>query len=125
MDWNNLAISLPADAAAELPPEAIMQQLYSNYLEQYLQAPLTPNQRLSDYEISEVRLASELDPANYGVDAVFWVNFSVRPTLYLYSSWHAGNGEILPDGWVRNKTLIVGYFLQDGQYTLKIIGTGP
>jgi hypothetical protein len=117
--------SLPEAELADLPPEERTRRLFEQWL-QYAASPLLENtQRISAYEIHSVRDTQAL-PAAYDVDDIANVLFSVKPAVSAsrYSAWHAGNGELRDDGWVRDKSLFVGLRQQGGRLWLVILGTG-
>ncbi len=117
--------SLPLDDLADMAQDAAVQKLFEQWL-QYAASPnLENNQRLSAYEIHRVQEAQALAAA-YDVEYLASVLFSVKPAVPASqpSHWHAGNGELGEDGWVRNKSLFVGLRQQGGRLWLVILGTG-
>jgi hypothetical protein len=41
-----------------------------------------------------------------------------------YSSWATGNGELTPDGWVRQKSLSLGVRKEGERYRLVVLDAG-
>ena len=81
---------------------------------------------LEDYEVGNVQVITNLSGADYGVDFVAGVGYSVRPSKGGRSWWVAGNGIVVEgDPWIRNKGLLIGVRRDNDMYVLKIIGTGP
>lgn len=117
--------SLPQAELADLAPEDAVQRLFEQWL-QYAASPALDNsQRISAYEIRHVREAQALAAA-YDVEYIASVLFSVKTAVSASqpSDWHAGNGAIGEDGWVRDKSLFVGLRQQGGRLWLVILGTG-
>ena len=81
---------------------------------------------LDDYEVVGVNVITTLSGAEYGVDFVAGVEYSVRPSKDARSSWVAGNGIVVDgDPWIRNKSFFIGIRRDNDVYVLDIIGTGP
>lgn len=117
--------SLPEADLAELSPEESVRRLFEQWL-QYAASPALENaQRIAAYEIKRVQEAQALAAA-YDVDYIASVLFSVKPAVSASqpSHWHAGNGALGEDGWVRDKSLFVGLRQQGGRLWLVILGTG-
>ena len=117
--------SMPVDAAVSADMQQIVSQLFTQYLESY-QAQVQPEgRRIVDFEIESVSLnaGDQHHSAEFDVDAIANVVFSVRPVLY-QTDWNAGNGTMTSDGWVRQKSLFVGLRKEYGRYWLVLLGTG-
>ena len=122
-----LTATLPIETGERLSPEEIGIALFCQYLENYKSPQADISQRLNDYSVYHAPRDERLQHLRneFQVDFIVWVSFSVLPTRTMYSGWAAGNGEISNDGWIRNKSLIVGIFKHEEVYEMKIIGTGP
>ncbi len=117
--------SMAATDAAGMPHEEIVRRLYQQYLDAYRIAAQPDDRRIVDYEIHSVELkpALQTTAAEHGVDQIASVRFSVQSVLPY--TWVAGNGELAPQGWVRDKILLVGLKEEFGRYWLTLLGTGP
>jgi hypothetical protein len=108
------------------PCEEIVKALFTQYLSHYQNAQADDRHRLDDYEVHTVDLSprrtSIVDTGAF--DFVAAVTFSVKPSVFKYSTWVAGSGEIGNDGWVRNGGIFVGVITHDGEYQLQILGSG-
>jgi hypothetical protein len=75
--------------------EEIVRTLYTQYLNHYTNSYTDDRWRLDDYEIHNID-ASKLVEAHHNsgaFDFVASVSYSVKPSVFLYSHWNAGNGE--------------------------------
>jgi hypothetical protein len=112
-------------------PEEITLLLFAQYLEHYRTVDADSRSRLSDYQILNVTLptddyyTSNSYTQKHVVDKVLWVLYSVKPYVFLFSNWNAGNGITTDDySWIRKKVLLVGIWQQNDTWYLKGIGTG-
>jgi poly-gamma-glutamate capsule biosynthesis protein CapA/YwtB (metallophosphatase superfamily) len=128
MDWwtPEYVSSLPQAELEGLSQEEVARRLFEQWLE-YSAAPALPNvQRIFDYEIEELKVGEEQQAraADFGVDYLAEVTFSVRPIVPQYSSWATGNGELTPDGWVHQKSLSLGVRKEGERYRLVVLDAG-
>ena len=135
-DTISISASAPATYTATIPvsetlgmnQETIIRTLFDRYLNYFKTEPVSPYERLDDYEIASVDLdprIQTLATIEKRADYVAWVNYSVKPVLMMYSDWVAGNGTLHADKWIRDKILIVGVVHEGSNYRLVLIGTGP
>lgn len=126
-EWVPVYVSSSPKAELEaLSREEIVLRLFEQWLE-YWAAPVLPNrERLHSYEIKEVAVNEvwQERSAESGVDYIAQVVYSVRPIVPQYSIWVAGNGELTADGWVRQKSLLVGVREEGERYRMVVLGTG-
>lgn len=126
LGWQQRPAYLPSmliEEANSLSQEDVMSRLFAQWLEHY-QAPVWPSrERITASEISSVTLDEtwQARAAELGLDAIAKVDFSVRPLAPQYSDWASGNGELTPDGWVREKSLFVGLRQAGGRLWLEIL----
>lgn len=111
--------------------EQIARILFTQWLDHFKTDDADSQDRLDDYRVSEVGIPKNLAQTfarvaeEKGLDYVGQADFSVKPSIFLYSNWNAGNGMSGPDHWVIDKGLIIGLDKEGGVYSLVIIGTGP
>ncbi len=93
------------------------EELFSDYLNQYLSEELVSDNDLKSYKINNIDV--------YGVKDqcfIFGADFSVEP-FNIYA-WEPGNG-IVEGDWVANKYLYVDVVKENNNYVIKkVIGTG-
>jgi poly-gamma-glutamate capsule biosynthesis protein CapA/YwtB (metallophosphatase superfamily) len=102
----------------------IARQLFEQYLRFYTSPDLSGQQgRIASYEIQSLVENPEWQAKAqaFKVDFIADVVFAVKPVYA--PSWIAGNGERVTDGWVRDKSLFVGYRRTGDRYELVILGT--
>jgi hypothetical protein len=99
-------------------------------MEQYKEISVPEGQRLIDYKIEAIEILNDryskqfkkMYPANY--IAIADIHFSVIPARYIYTDWHAGNGEYHSgDLWISKKSAYYAVVEKDGLYLLIPIGT--
>jgi hypothetical protein len=110
---------LPVADIEGMTQEDVAAWLMSAYLDHFTCPEIDDLSRLVDYQIEGTSLQSRGD-----LQFTVQVTFSVQPVLGTNSNWIAGNGE-LDDPWVRNKMLFVTVVLQDDEYVIGSMGTGP
>lgn len=118
--------SLPKAKLEALSREDIAHRLFAQWLD-YWTAPALPNaERIHSYEIQEAAVDEIWQDRSkeYGADYIAQVVYSVRPIVPRYSIWIAGNGELTPDGWMRQKSLFVGVREEGDRYRMIVLGTG-
>ncbi len=49
----------------------------------------------------------------------------MKPALMEVSDWVVGNGVPSGDGWIRHKYLFFSITEANGDYTIRVVGTGP
>ncbi len=113
------------EEANDLDEVQISGTLFSQYLELFLDPTLPDSCHLTSFAISEISIDPDLGDfiKEQEVDWVAWAVYSVLPVNIDY--WIAGNGVLGDEGWMINKTMLVGILEQDGCYVLKVFGTGP
>jgi hypothetical protein len=109
--------------------EEIATLLFAQYLAHYQTPDADSRSRLLAYEIINMyRLPDDyyLDiRQDKKLDTLLGCIYSVKPYVFLFSNWNAGNG-ITTDNysWIRNKFLIIGIGETVSDYFLDLIGTG-
>lgn len=129
LGWFSTPAYLPSMTLAEaegMAEDARVSRLFEDWLEHYRSPAWSSRERITAYEIGPVEQegAWQERAAELGVETVARIPFSVRPPTVAYSDWAGGNGEITPDGWVRDKSLYVGLRQDGGRYWLVILGSG-
>jgi hypothetical protein len=114
-------------SADQYSEEQIARILFTQWLDHFKTDDADSQNRLDEYQVSEVRTPENLAflADEKKLDSVATVVFSVRPSIYLYSNWNAGNGMSTDNTWIEDKYLIIGVDKANGMYSLVIIGTGP
>jgi poly-gamma-glutamate capsule biosynthesis protein CapA/YwtB (metallophosphatase superfamily) len=118
--------NLPEADLAGLSQEEITRQLFEQWLD-YSVSPVLPNSaRIGVYEIESISVdeSQQEQASELGMDWLAEVVFAVRPVVPTYTDWVSGSGELTPDGWVRQKSLLVGVSQGEGRYWMKILDTG-
>lgn len=107
--------------------EEIANLLFTQWLNHFKTEDADSRNRLDEYQILKVEVPENLAylAQEQSVEYVATVVFSVKPTVYMYSSWNAGNGISDDNIWIRQKFVIIGIEQQKDVYSLRIIGTGP
>jgi hypothetical protein len=105
-------------------PEEIVRSLVDRWLNHFKTAAADSDYRLDGYEIKSVDLSEQwrLFVNDGSLYLVASIHLSVKPSMLVDTSWAAGSGEISGDGWIRNKSLIVGVIKDDKVYILRIVG---
>lgn len=129
LGWASTPAYLPSMTLAEaegMAEGARVSRLFEDWLEHYRSPAWSSRERITAYEVGPVEQEGSWQEraAGLGVETIARIPFSVRPPAVAYSDWAAGNGEITPDGWVRDKSLFVGLRQDGGRYWLVILGTG-
>lgn len=103
----------------------IARTLFGQYLQGYQLNIVPAVCKLKSFEVKDVSIAPELEffREERGVDMMAWVTYSVQAASPGY--WLAGNGVSGEDGWVLDKSMIVGLTRVVDDYKLTIHGTGP
>jgi hypothetical protein len=109
--------------AENLSQAEISRKLFEEYLAHYKSPELGEVCRLEDFKLEKVQ-ALDVMAQRYQVDFVNAVEYSVQvkeePTMWMW-----GRGKLSSDGWIIHKFLIIGVIKSNGQYVLKLLGTGP
>lgn len=107
--------------------EEIASILFTQWLDHFKTEDADSQNRLDEYELLKVETPKNLAflAQEKAVDFVATVVFSVKPSVYMYSNWNAGNGISTDNIWIRNKFLIIGIDKKNELYSLLLIGTGP
>jgi hypothetical protein len=110
---------------SEMDRSAIIGALFSQYLEQFLEPAIPDSYHLTSFAITEVSIDSTLEDLaqEYQVDWAGWVTYSVQAKDL--DCWIAGNGVLGDDGWILDKTMIVGVTEVGNILRLTTHGTGP
>jgi hypothetical protein len=113
--------------AQGMSPEAVIQKLFGDWLEYYRSPVWSSREGITAYEIGSIEQEETAQDraAELGAENTVRVTFSVRPPAVGYSDWVAGNGEITPNGWVRELSLYAGLRQDGGRYWLVILGERP
>jgi poly-gamma-glutamate capsule biosynthesis protein CapA/YwtB (metallophosphatase superfamily) len=128
-----LGYSNPLQYVATLPvsdlqgqsEETITHRLFEQYLQFYTSPDLSGQQgRITSYETQSLTTNPnwQTKATELNLDFIANVVYSVKPVYSRF--WMAGNGELSPDGWVRDKSFFVGYRRTGDRYELLILGTG-
>jgi hypothetical protein len=120
------AASMSTQSADLLQRDEVVAALFTQWLEHFRTDDAGSRHRLGDYDLIRVEVEdSYLTYAQAtGREYIAGVLFSVKPTVYEYSYWNAGNGTSDDNSWVVNKWLYVGVREAAGSVTLEIVGTG-
>ncbi|MGD9092507.1 MAG: hypothetical protein PVF74_06645 [Anaerolineales bacterium] len=105
--------------------EEIALLLFEQYLEGYQGSVVPASCKLRSFKVEEVSIDPTLmDFAEErGVDMMAWATYSVQATAPGF--WIAGNGVSDDDGWVLDKSMIVGLTKVGDVFKLTLHGTGP
>jgi poly-gamma-glutamate capsule biosynthesis protein CapA/YwtB (metallophosphatase superfamily) len=115
--------TLPVSATLDQPPQDIARRLFERYLQFYTSPDLSGQQgRITSFEIQSLTTNPnwQAKAPVLSLDFIASVVYSVKPVYSRF--WMAGNDELSPDGWVRNKSLFVGYRRTGDRYELVILG---
>ena len=118
--------TLAVQGTEGLSQEELFKRLFEVYLAHFKSPELGGICRLEDYRVEKVLVDQKIAflAAEQHQDRVASLEFSVQVSSEP-TDWVAGNGELVAQGWVSHKFLIIGYTKSSVAYTLKIIGTGP
>ncbi len=120
--------TIPVASVRQSTREEIVTLLFSQWLDHFKIPDADSRNGIEEYEILQVEFPEDEMFASIkqekGVDYVAWVSFSVKPVIYVYSHWNAGNGTSTDQTWIRDKGLIIGVVQENGEYRLVLIGTG-
>lgn len=100
--------------------EEIVKALFDQYLSHYENPGAEDRYRLDDYEIENIDTSKkwqEYQRDNNEFAAT--VTFSVKPSVFEYSHWNAGNGETGANGWIKHKSDLIRVLTEDGSYQLE------
>jgi hypothetical protein len=116
---------IPKQDASGMEQSVITGALFSQYLEYFLEPAVPESCHLTSFAISGVNIDSNLDSfaLEQQVDWVAWVTYSVQTVNHDY--WIVGNGIQGEDGWVIEKTMLVGVTDDGENFQLTTHGTGP
>ena len=119
--------SLSNTTASQYTQEEIASILFTQWLDHFKTVNADSRSRLEEYELIKVEIPTNLTflAKEKDVEFVATFVFSVKPFVYMYSNWNAGNGVSTDNVWIRNKFLIAGVDVADDLYSLVILGTGP
>jgi hypothetical protein len=118
---------VPITSVNQYTQEEITSILFTQWLNHFETEDADSRSRLDEYELLKVEIPKNLAflAQEKAVDFVATVVYSVKPSVYMYSDWVAGNGTSADNIWIGNKFLIVGVDKKNELYSLLIIGTGP
>ena len=110
--------------ASQYTREEIASMLFTQWLDHFATANADSRSRLDEYELIKVEIPTNLTflVKEKDVEFVATFVFSVKPFVYMYSNWNAGNGVSKDNIWIRNKFLIAGVDVTDNLYILVILG---
>jgi hypothetical protein len=119
--------TVPSMSVNQYTQEQIASLLFTQWLNHFKTEDADSRNRLDEYELLKVEIPKNLSflAQEKAVDFVATVVFSVKPSVYMYSDWNAGNGISTDNIWIRNKFLIIGIDKKNELYNLLLIGTGP
>lgn len=119
--------TVPGISVDQYTQEEIASILFTQWLNHFKTEDADSRNRLDEYELLKVETPKNLAflAQEKAVDFVATVVFSVKPSVYMYSNWNAGNGISTDNIWTRNKFMIIGIDKKNELYSLLIIGSGP
>jgi hypothetical protein len=121
-------VSIPVKNTANLSNEEIVKDLFSAWMEHFKSQDIDKRIQLNDFAIQDIQFPADLKKCStdLGVEALVQVTYSYQTITYPAPDWNSfGNGELGENNWVNNNSLILGLFIDDHQYSFRILGAPP
>jgi hypothetical protein len=121
-------VSVPVKTIVSLSNEKIVKYLFSLWMNHFKSQDINKRLQLNDFSIQEVQFPDDLQKCatNLGIELLAKIIYSYQTTIYPAPDWNSfRNGEVSKNNWVNNNMLILGVFIDNDQYSFRILSAPP